>query len=170
MRLPLGVASLVTLGLIAAPASAGAQSSAREGGSVERVLGAAGQAVAFTYRRTEASRLGLGIDLAVGIFPAALAVRTVRLMVDAGFARTQRLGPAALILKAGVGTRLDVGPAPEIIPGIQAGIAAIVPLERNAGLRIDLTRRVLFPDGPAVSQWSLGVGISVLWLRSPAHP
>ena len=165
MRLSPVAVLLASLVLPAAPAALAAQGSTLEGGSVERLLGQGGDAVAFTYRRTEASRQGLGIDLAVGFFPAALAGRTVRMQVDAGFARIQWLGPAALILKGGFGSLLDVGPAPEIIPGLQAGVAAVVRLDHLCGLRVDLTRRVLFPDGQSYSLWSLGLGLSLL----PGH-
>lgn len=168
MRLSPPFALLSCLLLAAESDGVSAESSVLEGGSFERVLGQGGHAVAFTYRRTEASRRGLGLDLAVGLFPAALAVRTVRLQVDAGFARTQALGPAALVLKAGVGSRLDVGPSPELIPGLQAGIAAVIPLERRCGLRLDFTRRILFPDGGSVAQWNIGVGLTVLPLSRSA--
>lgn len=168
MRLSPRSVLLSCLLLAAVSDGVSAQSSVLEGGSFERVLGQPGHAAAFTYRRTEASRRGLGIDMAVGLFPAALAVRTVRLQVDAGFAWTQALGLAALVLKAGVGSRLDVGPSPELIPGLQAGIAAVIPLERRCGLRLDLTRRQLFPDGGSVAQWSFGVGLTLLPLRRPA--
>jgi hypothetical protein len=170
MRLPPASALLSCLLLAAASEGLSAQSLVLEGGSVERYLRQPGHAVAFTYRRTEVSRHGFGIDLAVGIFPAALAGRTARLQVDAGFARTQALGPARLVLKAGMGSRLDVGPSPEFIPGLQAGIAAVIPLEGGAGLRVDLTRRQLFPDGGSVVQWSIAVGITILPLRRPASP
>lgn len=145
-----------------------AQSSVYEGGSFERVLGLAGHAAAFTYRRTEASRQGLGLDLGIGLFPAALAGRTVRLQVDAGFAQTQAIGPAALVLKAGVGSLMDLGPSPLLIPGLQAGVAAIIPLERRCSFRVDLTRRLFFPDGGPVGQWSIGVGLTVLTRSRPA--
>ena len=145
-----------------------AQFSSFEGASVERILGLGGQAVAFTYRRTEASRHGLGVDLAVGIFPAALGFRTVLLQVDAGFARTQAIGPAALVLKAGVGSLMDLGQSAQIIPGLQAGVATIIPLERRGGLRLDLTRRQLFADGESVALWSIGFGLTVLTRSRPA--
>jgi hypothetical protein len=168
MRLSPASALLSCLLLAAAPDGVSAQSSVVEGGSVERYLGQGGHAVAFTYRRTEASRRGLGLDLAVGIFPAWLAVRTARLQVDAGFAQTQALGPAALVLKAGVGSLLDVGPSPQIIPGLQVGIAATIPLEARCSLRLDLTRRQLFPVGGPVARWSIGFGLTVRSLSGPA--
>ena len=133
----------------------------------ERILGSGGGNVAFTYRRTEVSRRGSGLDLAIGLFPAALGMRTVRLQVDAGFAATQTIGPAALVLKAGVGSLMDLGLLTQLIPGLQAGVAAIIPLERRCALRLDLTRRQLFPDGEPVALWSLGVGLTV---RSAGRP
>jgi hypothetical protein len=154
--------------LLAAPDFAAAQFSAFEGGSFERILGLGGQATAFTYRRTEVSRRGLGLDLGVGIFPAALAVRTVLLQFDAGFAKTQAIGPAALVLKAGAGSLMNLGQSAQIILGLQAGVAAIIPLERRCGLRLDLTRRQLFPDGGSVALWSLGVGLTVMTRSRPA--
>lgn len=168
MRLSPKSALLSCLLLAAAPDHVSAQFSAFEGGSFERFLGQGGHAIAFTYRRTEVSWRGFGPDLAVGVFPAALAVRIVRLQVDAGFARTQALGPAALVLKAGVGSLLDLGPSTQITPGLQGGIAAVIPLERRGGLRLDLTRRVLFPDGGSVALWSIGIGLTVMSLRHPA--
>ncbi len=160
---------LTGLILLIAPAALAGQARTFQGGSMDRILGLPGHAVAFTYRRTEASRHGLGIDLGIGIFPAALAGRVLRLQVDAGIAHTQMAGPAALVLKAGVGSRLDVIAAAEFLPGLQAGIAVILPLERRCGLRVDLTRRLLFPDGGVVSQWSLGVGLTILPSRRPAR-
>jgi hypothetical protein len=167
MRLSPNFALLSSLVLAAAPDRAAAQFSSFEGGSFERILGLGGQAVAFTYRRTELSRRGVGLDLGVGIFPAALAVRTVLLQFDAGFARTQSIGPAALVLKAGVGSLMNLGQSAQIIPGLQAGVAAIIPLERRCGLRLDLTRRQFFPDGGSVPLWSIGFGLTVLTRSRP---
>lgn len=162
MRLSPNPALLPCLLLAAVAHGASAQSLVLEGGSFERVLGAPGHAAAFTYRRTEASRQGFGLDLGIGLFPAALVVRTVRLHVDAGFALTQAIGPAALVLKAGAGSLMDLGLSTQLIPGLQAGVAAIIPLQRGCGLRVDLTRRQLFPDGESVARWSIGVGVTVL--------
>jgi hypothetical protein len=144
-----------------------AQFSSFEGGSFERVLGLGGQAVAFTYRRTEASWHGLGVDLAVGIFPAALADRTVLLQLDAGFARTQAIGPATLVLKAGASSMMNLGQSAQIIPGLQVGVATIIPLERRSGLRLDLTRRQFLADGESVALWSIGFGFTVLTRSRP---
>jgi hypothetical protein len=168
MRLSPRYALLSCLFLAAAPGRVLAQFSSFEGASVERLLGLGGQAVAFTYRRTEASQHGLGVDLAVGIFPAALAFRTALLQVDAGFARTQAIGPAALVLKAGVGSLMNLGQSAQIIPGLQVGVATIIPLERRGSLRLDLTRRQLFRDGGSVALWSIGLGLTVLTRSRPA--
>ena len=167
MRLSPQSALLSCLLLAAMAHGASAQSSVLGGGGFERILGLSGDAVAFTYRRTEVSRRGSGLDLAIGLFPAALGMRTVRLQVDAGFAATQTIGPAALVLKAGVGSLMDLGVSTRLIPGLQAGVAAIIPLERRCALRLDLTRRQLFPDGEPVALWSLGVGLTV---RSAGRP
>jgi hypothetical protein len=145
-----------------------AQSLVFQGGSFERVLGLPGHAVAFAYRRTEASRRGFGLDLGLGLFPVALTVRTVRLQVDAGFALTQAIGPAALVLKAGAGSMMDLGQSTQLIPGLQAGVAAIIPLEGRCSLRLDLTRRQLFPAGESVARWSIGFGLAVLTRSRPA--
>ena len=161
-------AVLIALALAAAPSTAAAQSPRFEGGSFERYLGEGLGNMAFTYRRTDTARNGLGLDFGAGVFPAALAVRIVRLQIDAGFARTQFLGPAALILKAGTGTRLDLGLEPGLVPGFQAGLAAVVRLQRDCGLRVDLTRRVSFPEGGTVSRWSIGIGLSAMPPRRSA--
>jgi hypothetical protein len=168
MRLSPRFVLLLCLLLATGPDFAAAQFSSFEGGSFERILGLGGEATAFTYRRTEVSRHGVGVDLGVGIFPAALASRTVLLQFDAGFARTQAIGPAALVLKAGVAGLTYVGQSAQIIPGLQAGVAAIIPLERRCGLRLDLTRRQFFPDGGSVALWSLGFGLTVMTRSRPA--
>jgi hypothetical protein len=167
MRLSPKYALLSCLFLAAAPDRVLAQFSSFEGGSFERDLGLGGQPVAFTYRRTEVSRGGLGLDLGVGIFPAALAARAVLLQFDAGFAQALAIGPATLVLKAGTGSLLNLGQSAQVIPGLQAGVAAIIPLERRCAFRLDLTRRQLFPDGEPVALWSLGVGLTV---RSSGRP
>ena len=168
MRLSPRFTLLPCLLLATAPDFASAQFSAFEGGSFERILGLGGEATAFTYRRTEVSRRGLGLDLGVGIFPAALAYKTVLLQFDAGAARTQAIGPAALVLKAGVASLAYLGQSAQIIPGLQAGVAAIIPLERRCGLRLDLTRREFFPDGGSIALWSLGFGLTVMTRSRPA--
>ena len=168
MRLSPRSALLSCLLLAALADGVSAQSSVLEGGSFERVLGLAGHAAAVTYRRTEVSRGGLGLDLGVGIFPAALAARAVLLQFDAGFAQALAIGPATLVLKAGAGSLLKLGQSAQVIPGLQAGVAAIIPLERCCSLRVDLTRRLLFPDGGPVGQWSIGVGLTVLTWSRPA--
>ena len=168
MRLSPQSVLLSCLLLAAAPEGVSAQASVFDGGSVERILGAGGHAVAFTYRRTEVSRGGFGLDMGIGFFPAALGFRTVRLQVDGGFAATQAIGPAALVLKAGVGSLIDLGLLTRLVPGLQAGVAAIIPLERRCALRLDLTRRQLFPDGEPVALWSLGVGLTVRSSGPPA--
>jgi hypothetical protein len=168
MRLSPRFALLPCLLLVTWPDFAVAQFSSFQGGSFERILGLGGEATTFTYRRTEVSRGGIGVDLGVGIFPAALAYRTVLLQFDAGFARTQAIGPAALVLKAGVASLTYLGQSAQIIPGLQAGVAAIIPLERRGSLRLDLTRRQFFPDGGSVALWSLGVGLTVMTRSRPA--
>jgi hypothetical protein len=162
--------SLLLSGLLltASPNGLSAQSSVFDGGGFERILGSGGGNLALSYRRTELSRRGFGLDLGIGLFPAALGFRTVRLQVDAGFAATQAIGPAALVLKAGVGSLMDLGQLTQLIPGLQVGVAAIIPLERRCAFRLDLTRRQLFPDGEPVGLWSLGVGLTVRSSRRPA--
>lgn len=162
MRLSPKYALLSCLFLAAAPDRVLAQFSSFEGGSFERDLGLGGQPVAFTYRRTEVSRGGLGIDLGVGIFPAALAARAVLLQFDAGIAQALVIGPATLVLKAGAGSLLNLGQSVQVIPGLQAGVAAIIPLERRCGLRLDLTRRQLFPASGSLGLWSIGFGFTVM--------
>jgi hypothetical protein len=167
MPLSPNAAVLFALTLAAAPPAVAAQGRAFEGGSVERRLAEGPGSVAFTYRKTDTGPNGLGLDFGAGLFPAYLAVRRVRLQIDAGFARTQFLGPGALILKAGMGSRLDLGLKPSLAPGLQAGAAAVIRLQRDCGIRVDLTRRVIFPGSGRVAQWSLGVGLTAMPARRP---
>jgi hypothetical protein len=167
MRLSPRYALLSCLFLAAAPDRVLAQFSSFEGGSFERDLGLGGQPVAFTYRRTEVSRGGLGLDLGVGIFPAALAARAVLLQFDAGFAQALAIGPATLVLKTGVGSLVNLGQSVQVIPGLQAGVAAIIPLERRCGLRLDLTRRQIYPQSGSIGLWSIGFGFTVMIRSRP---
>jgi len=91
----------------------------------------------------------------------------VLLQFDAGFAQALAIGPATLVLKAGVGSLLNLGQSAQVIPGLQAGVAAIIPLERRCGLRLDLTRRQVFPESGSIGLWSIGFGFTVMTRSRP---
>jgi hypothetical protein len=138
------------------------------GPSVERFSEGEGNFVTFGLRRTDLARSGNGVDVAVGLVPRALAARVLLLQVDAGFAQALPVGPATVLLKGGMGNFLALGAQTELYPGVQAGLAVVLPLQRRLRLRVDLTRHYYFPQDGRLGLWSLSVGLAELPARLPS--
>jgi hypothetical protein len=166
MRLPLVVLATATL-LTGWTAESRAQSRIF-GPSVERFSDRdGGRFVTIGLRRTDLARSGSGLDVAVGLVPVALAERTLLLQVDAGFAQALPVGPATVLLKGGIGNFVALGAETELYPGVQAGVAVVIPVDRRGGLRLDLARHLYFPQGGHIALWSLGFSLAVL---PPSRP
>jgi hypothetical protein len=167
MRLPLvAVLAIATL-LTGGTAESWAQSRI-VGPSVVRFSDGDASFVTVGLRRTDLARSGNGLDLAVGFVPQVLAARILLLQVDAGFARALPVGPATVLLKGGVGNFLGLGAETEFYPGVQAGLAAVIPVARRLRMRVDLTRHFYFPQGGQLALWSLGFSLAELPLRRPS--
>jgi hypothetical protein len=167
MRIPF-VAVLATATLLTGGTAESWAQSRIAGPSVERFSEGDAGFVTIGLRQTDLSRRGIGLDVAVGLVPKALAERTLLLQVDAGFARALPVGPATVLLKGGIGNFLAVGAENELYPGVQAGVAVVIPLDRRSGLRLDLTRHFYFPQDGQLALWSLGFSLAVLPPRRPS--
>jgi hypothetical protein len=131
------------------------------GASVERYFQGDQSFIAVSYRRTELERGGVGLDFGLGLVPQELRSNVVLMGLDVGLAGARRLGPATVMLKGGVSSFVTFWAENELYPGLQAGIAAVVPLERRCGLRLDLARHVYFPARGTFQLWSIGIGLTV---------
>jgi hypothetical protein len=133
-----------------------------QGGSLEMFQGL--RSPIFTYRATDYRGGTPGIDLGVGMVPATLASGVVVLTPEAGLAAGVEGRPVVLLFRAGASGYLWAGrEEARIVPGIQAGAALVVPLDRRSALRFDLSRRHYFDrNGRTRSFWSMGVGFAVL--------
>jgi hypothetical protein len=161
MRFPSGLIPAALL-LTIAPTPGVSQSWTRiSGASVERYFEGEYRFTAVTYRRSELGRGGVGLDFGLGLVPQALRSNVVLMGLDAGFAGARRFGPATVMLKGGVSSFMALLAENELFPGLQAGIAFVVPLDRRSGLRLDLGRHVYFPQGETFQLWSLGIGFAM---------
>jgi len=143
-----------------ASATAWAQVARFEGASLERFRGEYGFD-ALNYRRTDLSAGGYGADVAIGFVPEYLRAMTLLLDFDVGFAYAVPVGPARLLLKGGPAGFLAIGEVHDVYPGLQAGVAAAVPLQRRCYARLDLSRRIYFAPGEeSLRLWSVGIGLS----------
>jgi hypothetical protein len=164
MRLPL-IAVLATATLLTGGAAESWAQSRLVGPSVERFSEGRASFVTIGLRRTDLTRSGSGVDLAVGLVPKALSARMLLLQVDAGFAQALPAGPATVLLKGGMSNFLALGAQTELYPGVQAGFAVVLPLQRRLRLRLDLTRHFYFPQGGRLELWSVGIGLAELPAR-----
>ncbi len=138
----------------------------RVGGvSIERFYVEEYRFITVNYRRTDLreNEAKAGLDLAIGLAPLGLAANTAVIQLEGGFARAMRVGPGSLVLRGGGSSFIAVGQGMAILPGIHGGFTAILPLEKQARLRVDVTRHfyVGLGDGQ-LGMWSIGLGFAVL--------
>jgi len=145
----------------AAACSAQAQSARLIGASVERFTASEGQLTAVNFRLTQLNPGRVGLDVAVGFVPSYLAAQALLLDVDAGVAYPMVAGPVRLLVKGGTASFLGVGQAVVLYPGLQAGLALAIPVERRCNLRLDVSRRLyLDPGEGTIGFWSVGIGLA----------
>ena len=103
-------------------------------------------------------------DLGVGTLPATLPGGVVLLTPEAGLALGVPAGPLLLLLRGGASGYLRAGRQDSrIVPGIQAGAALLVALDRRSALRFDLSRRLYFDRSERTGAfWSVGAGFAIL--------
>ena len=166
MRYPLAI---LLLGL-ALPAWLPAQESGHEGRmagpTVERFFGDnGGRVLLLGYRWTTLGSSPNGFDAVLGVAPAALVSRSLYLQADAAFARAVPVGPATLLVQGGVANFIVLERTIEFYPGLQGGVALLVPLEARLAGRIDLTRRVYLAGKESYPFWSIAVSLPAFRVR-----
>jgi hypothetical protein len=131
--------------------------------------GASGAALLRPSLRATGPR-GTGWEVALTIFPDGIWIVPPFLVVgvQAGLAQRIPIGPVDLIAKAG-GAAILQGGMPEegkvlrAVPGVQAGLGLLVPVDRRSTLRLDVTRHVYSAMGYETGVWSFGVGVAGPW-------
>ena len=120
-----------------------------------------------TFRLTTYTRKGPGVEFAAVMFPDGISLQPPGLAfgVQAGLAQPVTAGPATFLLKAGgagiaVAGILADGKLFQLVPGVQAGLGILLPVDRKSTLRLDVTRHVYQPFGARSGVWSFGVGVA----------
>ena len=160
-----GAILLLVAGIGAAPASAQQSLGVGPvmGASFERFGSLREGLLAFAFHRSRLTGGAPAEDLAVRVFPEALSERVVLIGADVGVTETVALGPVGLMLKGGLSPLVRVGPGSvDLIPGLEAGFATLVRLQRRAALRVDVTRHTFIIDGELYNIWGFGIGLSAL--------
>ncbi|MBA3522375.1 MAG: hypothetical protein H0T90_07740 [Gemmatimonadales bacterium] len=174
MRSALPLVALTLLGWLG-PATGDAQASRSgslgdgivRGGSVDQFRLGGGEATAVTFRITSLRRGTAGTDVALSLFPTALAYRTLILAPTAGAAFSIDLGAARLLLKAGASGIVGLGGGALLVPGVYAGVGGLVKADRRLALRFDLLRHFYRIGGETQPAWSAGLGLAVLPRAAP---
>ena len=120
-----------------------------------------------TLRLTTYAGRGPGADLALVVFPDGISIKPpiLRVGLQAGLAQPVSVGPATLLPKAGVAAIVSAGLLSDnrflqLLPGMQAGLGLLIPVDRKSALRLDVTRHRYRTSSFGQSVWSLGVGFA----------
>ena len=150
-----------------APAQARAESVRLTGMTLDHWSGAGPALLRPTLRLTKYSGRRPGADLALAIFPDAISFHPPALIVglQAGLAQPVAIGPGALLVKVGGAGIVAAGVQAEgaffhLVPGIHAGLGALIPVDRKSTLRLDVTRHVYRSAGASWALWSFGFGFA----------
>jgi hypothetical protein len=150
-----------------APAQARAESVRLTGMTLDHWSGAGPALLRPTLRLTKYSGRRPGADLALAIFPDAISFHPPALVVglQAGLAQPVAIGPGALLVKVGGAGIVAAGVQAEgaffhLVPGIHAGLGALIPVDRKSTLRLDVTRHVYRAVGRSSVLWSFGFGFA----------
>jgi hypothetical protein len=117
------------------------------------------------YRRTELRGSGRGVDAVIGVVPSALLALSLVVQGDVALVQAVRAGPVTVLLKGGVSTFVALERALEFYPGLQAGLALLVPIEARLALRVDITRHLYRTPEEPYRFWSLGLSLPAFSLR-----
>lgn len=157
--------------LIAAAPAAAQDSTGRVrlvGLTLDHWRGASGPALLRpTVRFTRYGSRGPGVELAVVTFPDGISLVPPGVVfgLQAGLVQPLRAGPVTFLAKAGVASITLAGLLPDsrlvhLIPGAQAGLGVLLPLDRKSTIRLDLTRHVYRSSGYPHRVWSVGFGFA----------
>ena len=130
--------------------------------------GAAGPALLRpTLRFTTYASRRSGGEFAVAIFPDGISIKPpgAVLGLQGGLTHPLAVGPVTLLPRAGAAAMTALGLLADndlirIIPGVQAGLGVLIPVDRKSCIRLDLTRHVYRSGSARVGVWSFGFGVS----------
>jgi hypothetical protein len=165
LRLP-----LLAVALTAMPALAQAPSQRVKlvGLTFDHWRGASGPALLRpTLRFTTYSPRRPGAELAAVIFPDGISIQPpgVLLGLQGGLTQPIALGPVTFLPRAGAAAITALGLLADgdlirIVPGVQAGLGMLVPVDRKSSIRLDVTRHLYESSYGNFGVWSFGFGVS----------
>ena len=120
-----------------------------------------------TLRLTMYSPRGLGAEFAAVVFPDGISFQPpgVLLGLQGGVVQPISVGPVTLLPRAGGAALTALGVLADsklihIVPGVQAGLGVLLPVDRKSMLRLDVTRHVYHSSYDDFGVWSFGFGVS----------
>lgn len=159
---------LLALTSATAPAQAPPQRAKLVGFTLDHWRGAEGPALLRpTVRFTTYPRRGPGAEFAAVVFPDGISVHPPAVLfgLQAGLTQPLAAGPVTLLPRAGAAAITALGLLSDsdlirIVPGVQAGLGILVPVDRRSSIRLDLTRHAYRSSYGNFRVWSFGVGVS----------
>jgi hypothetical protein len=101
------------------------------------------------------------------IFPDGISIHPpgVVLGLQAGLTQPIALGPVTFLPRGGAAALTAVGLLADndlirIVPGVQAGLGMLIPVDRKSSVRLDVTRHVYRSSYGNLGVWSFGFGVS----------
>jgi hypothetical protein len=120
-----------------------------------------------TLRFTTYSSRRPGAEFAAAVFPDGISLQPPGMVLGLQGGLTQPIfvGPVTFLPKAGAAAitafgLLANGDLIRIIPGAQAGLGMLIPVDRKSRVRLDVTRHVYQSSNTNLGVWSFGFGVS----------
>jgi hypothetical protein len=120
-----------------------------------------------TLRFTTYSPRRPGAEFAVVVFPDGISIQPpgVLLGLQGGLTQPIAVGPVTLLPRAGAAAITALGLLADgdlirIVPGVQAGLGMLIPVDSKSCVRLDVTRHVYESSYGNFGVWSFGFGVS----------
>lgn len=120
-----------------------------------------------TLRFTTYSPRSPGAEFAAVIFPDGISIQPpgVLLGLQGGLTQPIAAGPVTFLPRAGAAAITALGLLADgdlirVVPGVQAGLGILVPVDRKSTVRLDVTRHAYKSSYGSVGVWSFGFGFS----------
>jgi hypothetical protein len=119
-----------------------------------------------TLRFTTYSPRGPGAEFAAVVFPDGISIQPPALLLglQGGVVQPITVGPVTFLPRAGGAALTLMGLLADklihIVPGVQAGLGVLIPVDRKSTLRLDVTRHVYHSSYDDIGVWSLGFGVT----------
>lgn len=151
-----------------APAQSSPQRVKLLGFTLDHWRGASGPALLRpTLRFTTYSPRRPGAEFAAVIFPDGISLQPpgMVLSLQGGLTQPIAVGPVTFLPRAGAAAitafgLLANGDLIRILPGVQAGLGMLIPVDRKSCVRLDVTRHVYKSSYTNLGVWSFGFGVS----------